>query len=174
MSFQTIHSRTIFQGKAFDVRLDTLRLPNGKETQLDMVVHPGAVVIVPVDAEGQFWFIQQYRQGAGGEILELPAGTLEPDEDPLEGALREVREEIGMAAGKLVKLGEVYMAPGYSTEYVYFYLATELTPAPLPGDDDEFIRVERIPAAQAYALAEAGHIHDSKTLAGLLLARPRL
>jgi ADP-ribose pyrophosphatase len=174
MNFQTIHSHTVFHGKAFDVRLDTLRLPNGREVQLDMVVHPGAVIIVPVDDEGQFWFIHQYRQGARGEILEFPAGTLEPDEDPRSGAAREIREEIGMAAGKLTLIGECYMAPGYSTEYVYIYLATELTPSPLPGDEDELIRVERISAAQAYALAEAGHIHDSKTLASLLLARPRL
>jgi ADP-ribose pyrophosphatase len=105
------------------------------------------------------------------ELLELPAGTLSPDELPEHCALREIREETGFAAGKLVKIGEFYLAPGYSTEYMHLYLATDLHPDPLPGDEDEFITLERVPIRQAYQLALNGGLQDGKSLAALLLAR---
>ena len=174
MEFRTINSTTIYQGRVFDVRQDQVRLPNGLTATLDIVAHPGAVVLVPIDAEGNLWFVRQYRHAAGKVMLELPAGTTEAGEEIESCAHRELREEIGMAAGKLQKLGEFYMAPGYSTEYLYVFLATDLYPAPLPTDEDEFINMERIPAHQAIALAEGGQIPDAKTLAALLLARPKL
>ncbi|MDD2694849.1 MAG: NUDIX hydrolase [Anaerolineales bacterium] len=174
MQTETLRSEVIHQGRAFSVRQDEIRLPNGLTTQLDIVVHSGAAALLPIDAEGMIWFIRQYRHAAGGVLLELPAGTLEAGEDPEVCARREVREEIGMAAGRLEKLGEFYMAPGYSTEYLYVYLASELSKDPLPGDDDELIVVERIPAPQAYAMAAAGEIRDAKTLATMLLARAHL
>lgn len=151
-----------------------MRLPNGRVVQLDIVQHPGAVVLVPVDAQGNIWFVRQYRHAAGTEMLELPAGTMERGEDIESCAYRELREEIGMAAGEVLKIGEFFMAPGYSTEYVYIYLATSLQPAPLPGDDDEFIHVERMAAGEAFELAEKGQIPDAKTVAALSLARPHI
>jgi ADP-ribose pyrophosphatase len=120
------------------------------------------------------WFVRQYRHAVARELLELPAGTLEAGEDIEACARREIREEIGMSAGKLQKIGEFYPAPGYSTECLYIYLASDLHPDPLPGDDDEFIQVERIPADQVITLAEGGSILDAKTLAALLLARAYL
>ena len=174
MDFEKLSSVTIYQGRVFAVRQEQLRLPDGRTVQLDIVAHPGAVVLVPVDDEGSLWFVKQYRHAAGGVILELPAGTTEPGEDLDVCAHRELREEIGMAAGKIQKIGEFYIAPGYSTEFLYIYLATNLRDDPLPGDDDEFIQVERIPVAKAYAMAESGQIRDAKTLAALILARSYL
>jgi ADP-ribose pyrophosphatase len=118
--------------------------------------------------------VRQYRHATKQELLELPAGTLEPGEEPEACARREAREEIGMAARLIQKIGEFFLAPGYSNEYMRVYLAIDLTPDPLKGDDDEFITVERIPLEQAYNLAESGEIRDGKTLAALLLAKPYL
>jgi ADP-ribose pyrophosphatase len=125
-----------------------------------------------MDAEGRILFVRQYRHATGKELLELPAGTLDVGELPENCALREIREETGFAAGKLIKLGEFFLAPGYSTEYMVVYLATELHPDPLPGDLDEFITLEPIPIDQAYNFALSGEIQDGKSLAALLLARP--
>ncbi len=174
MQFDTIQSQTIYQGRAFDVRVDRVRLPNGGVTQLEIVEHPGAVVLVPLDKEGNLWFVRQYRHAARTSLLELPAGTMESEEDAETSAQREIREEIGVSAGNLKKIGEFYIAPGYSTEILYIYLATDLRPDPLPGDEDEYLSVEKFPIGQVFAMVEQGQIHDAKTLAALLLARPYL
>jgi ADP-ribose pyrophosphatase len=174
MEVEKIGSKKIYSGKVFSVRQDRVRLPAGQIIELDIIEHNGAVVIMPVDEDGMVWFIRQYRHAAGEVLLELPAGTLEKDELAEASAAREVREETGMAAGNLVKIGEFYIAPGYSTEYLYIYLAKNLTPDPLPADIDEFISVERISIQEAYQLAEKGKIRDAKTLAALLLARKYL
>lgn len=174
MVFETVSSELIYQGRVFDVRRDQVRLQNGSLTTLDIVDHPGAVTLLPLDAEGRLWLVRQYRYSASAELLELPAGALEEDELPEACAYREVREEIGMSAGQLEKVGEFFLAPGYSTEYMYVFLATELQPDPLEADEDEFLSVETLPVAQVYRLAETGVIQDSKTLAALFLARPHL
>jgi len=171
MDFEELNSVTIYRGQVFAVRQEQVRLPNGRTVQLDIVAHPGAVVLVPVDEENTLWFVKQYRHAAGKVMLELPAGTIEPGEDLDVCAHRELREEIGMAAESMQKIGEFYIAPGYSTEFLTIYLATHLHPDPLPGDEDEFIQVERIPAAQALVMAESGQFRDAKTLAALILAR---
>jgi ADP-ribose pyrophosphatase len=174
MTFEILSSETMYSGRAFSVQRARLALPDGHETQLDLVVHPGAVTLVPVDGEGHIWFVRQYRLGARQSLLELPAGTLEAGEDPQVCAGREVREETGMGAAELLKIGEFYMAPGYSSEFMHVYLATGLFPSPLSGDADEFLQVERLPAVQVYGMAREGRLTDGKTLASLLLARPYL
>ena len=174
MAFEIIRSDKIYQGRVFGVRCDQVSLPNGKSVELDIVEHPGAVVLVPVDDQSNLWFVRQFRHAGRVELLELPAGSLEPGEPPEACALREVREEIGMAAGHIEKIGEFYMAPGYSTEFLHVYLATDLRPSPLAADDDEFLSVETIPIRQVFEMVEAGQIHDCKTLASLYLARPLL
>ncbi len=171
---QPLKSETVYQGRVFDVRVDDVRLPNGREVRLDIVSHAGAVTLVPVDDRGFIWFIRQYRHAAGEEILELPAGVIDDQELPDECAHRELREEIGMAAARLKKLGEFFLAPGYSTEYMHVYLAEGLSPAPLPRDEDEIIHLEKIPIKEVYQLAERGVIRDAKSLAALLLLRPHL
>jgi ADP-ribose pyrophosphatase len=174
MRFELLHSEIVFSGRAFSIRRDTLRLPDDRQTALDIVDHIGSVVLVPLDADGNLLFVRQYRHAAGVDLLELPAGTLEKDEAPEACARREVREETGMAAGTLEHLGEFYLAPGYSTENMHVYLATGLRPDPLEPDADEFLSVEKLPLEKALEMAQTGRLPDAKTLAALLLARLRL
>ena len=171
MKYQTLQSEPVYQGKAFRVRRDQVRLPDDKLTRLDIVEHIGAVTILPLDADGRIWFVRQYRHAAAQELLELPAGTLEPGEPPEACARREIREETGLAAGELRKLGEFFLAPGYSTEYMHVFLGTDLHPDPLPGDQDEFLSVEAHLAGEVFEMITRGEIQDAKTLAALLLAR---
>ena len=174
MPFDTITSETVYRGKAFDVHRDHVKLPNGNISTLDVVVHPGAVTLIPIDSRGQIIFIRQYRHPAGQVLLELPAGTLDEGESPEECALRELREEIGMSAKKLEKVGEFFLAPGYSTESMYIYLATGLSLDPLQGDEDEFITVESLTIRDLHDLVSQGVIQDAKSLAALYLAQPYL
>jgi len=171
MAFETVRSEKKYRGKAFDVRQDLVRLPDGQTVSLDIIDHVGAVTLIPVDENGLIWFVRQYRHATGKLLLELPAGTLEAGEQPEACALRELREETGMACSHLLKVGEFYLAPGYSTEYMYIFKATGLYPSPLPGDPDEFLSIEKIPLEQAFQMAVKGEIQDSKSLVGLFFLR---
>jgi ADP-ribose pyrophosphatase len=171
--YQFLKSEKIYQGRAFDVEAHTFRLPNGRQQTYDLVSHRGSVTVVPLDPQGRILFVRQYRLGSASELLELPAG-LNDGEDPADCAAREIREETGMAAGKLLELGSFYLAPGYSSEFMHIFLALDLYPAPLQADEDEFLQVSAIPADEAYAMARRGEIHDGKTLAALLLAEKHL
>lgn len=173
-TFELIKSETLMQGRAFKIRRDYLKTPDGRETKFEIIEHGGSVIIIPVDAEGNLLFVRQYRHAAGVDLLELPAGTRDGDEPFEECAAREIREETGMEAGKLQKVGEFFLAPGYSTEFMAVYLATDLKHNPLEADDDEFLSVEKIPVGEAVRRAERGGIPDAKSLAALLLARPYL
>jgi ADP-ribose pyrophosphatase len=171
MPFEFIKSEPLFQGRAFKVRRDYLKAPNGREAKFEIVDHIGSVTIVPVDEQGNLLFVRQYRRAADMDLLELPAGTLEGEHEPYEAcAAREIREETGMAAGKLERIGDFYLAPGYSTEFMAVFLATELTHNPLQADADEFLQLEKIPIDKALEMAEKGEIPDAKTLAALFLA----
>jgi ADP-ribose pyrophosphatase len=141
---------------------------------LEIVDHGGSVVLIPVDEEGNLLFVRQYRHAAEADLLELPAGTRNREESYEECAAREVREETGMEAGRMQKLGEFYLAPGYSTEFMVVFLATELKENPLLGDEDEFLDLERIRLTKALEMAQQGDLPDAKSLAALLLARPYL
>ena len=174
MPFELIKSETLLQGRAFKIRRDHLKTPDGRETKFEIIEHGGSVVIIPVDAQGNIHFVRQYRHAAGIDLLELPAGTRDDDEPYEDCAAREIREETGMAAGKLQKVGEFYLAPGYSTEFMAVYLATELKHNPLEADDDEFLEVEKISIEKAFEMAEKGEIPDAKSLAALLLVKPYL
>lgn len=169
---ERIKSEEIYQGYAITVRKDTLRLDDGREITRDVVVHPGAVVVVAVD-RGELLFVRQYRHAAGEALLELVAGTREPGEAPAVTAAREIQEEAGFKAGKLTKIGEFYSAPGFCSELLHLYLAEELTPSRLPGDEDEEIEVERYSREEALRMALSGEIRDAKTLAGVLLYASR-
>lgn len=171
MAYETLHSETVYQGRAFNVRRDEICLPDGLSVRLDIVNHVGAVTLVPVDEQNRVWFVRQYRHAAGEVLLELPAGTLEPGEPPLDCAQREIREEIGMAARRMKLIGEYFLAPGYSTEFMHVFLATDLRPDPLPGDADEFLSTEAIPLEVVQRMIENGKIRDAKTLASLMLAK---
>ncbi len=170
MPFELLHSETLLKGRAFRIRRDHLKTPDGGETKLDIIEHGGSVVIVPMDKDGNLIFVRQYRHAAGMDLLELPAGTLEKGEDPAVCAAREIREETGFAADKIEKIGDFYLAPGYSTEFMHVYLAQDLRHDPLEADADEFLSVEAIPYAEAIQMATKGKIPDAKSLAALLLA----
>jgi len=174
MPFELIRSETLLQGRAFKIRRDYLKTPDGRETKYEIIEHGGSVVILPIDHEGNMLFVRQYRHAAGADLLELPAGTRDGDEPYEECAAREIREETGMEAGKLQKVGEFYLAPGYSTEFMVVYLATALKPNPLKADFDEFLQVEKIPVKKAIEMAERGDVPDAKSLAALLLAKAYL
>ena len=174
MPFELIRSEILLQGRAFKVRRDTLKTPDGRATKLEIIEHGGSVVLIPVDHEGNLLFVRQYRHAAGEDLLELPAGTRNDEEPFEECAAREIREETGLEAGKLQKIGGFYLVPGYSTEFMAVFLATELKENPLQADEDEFLQVEKVPLKQAVEMAEHGEIQDAKSLAALLLARSHL
>jgi ADP-ribose pyrophosphatase len=173
-SFELIKSEPLFQGRAFRIRRDTLKAPDGRETKFEIVEHSGSVIMIPMDERGDLLFVRQYRHAAGTDLLELPAGTRDEDESYEACARREIREETGMAAGNLERIGDFYLAPGYSTEFMVVFLATELSHDPLEADADEFLQVEKIPVKKAIDMAERGDVPDAKSLAALFLARPRL
>ncbi|HKG53452.1 MAG TPA: NUDIX hydrolase [Anaerolineales bacterium] len=174
MPFELIKSETLLQGRAFKVRRDYLKTPTGDETKLEIIEHGGSVVVVPIDDDGNLLLVRQYRHAAQQDLLELPAGTRHKEEPFEECAAREIREETGMEAGKLKKVGNFYLAPGYSTEFMAVFLATELKHNPLQADFDEFLQVEKIPVRKAIELFQSDEMLDAKSLAAWLLARPHL
>lgn len=174
MPFELISSEILMKGRAFTIRRDTMKTPNGGETKFDIVEHGGSVILVPVDDEGNILFVKQYRHAAGIEMLELPAGTRDGDEPFEVCAAREIREETGMEAGKLTHIGSFYLAPGYSTEYMGVFLAEDLKPNPLEADEDEFLSVEKMPLQEVMNLVKSNKIPDAKTLAALMIAKSHL
>jgi len=172
--------RQVHQGRYMTIEQDSMITSHGSESTRDIVVHPGAVVIVPIDADGNLLLVTQYRLACGGAMLELPAGTLEVEdgvvEDPLGAAHRELEEETGYRAGAMERIAGFWTAPGFSTEYLTMYLATDLRPAVegrLKPDEDENLRLSRVAMPDAIAAIEAGVIEDAKSVAGILLVARR-
>jgi ADP-ribose pyrophosphatase len=171
---EVLSSERIYTGRIVTLRLDTVRLDNGYETQREVVEHPGSVVIVPIDEQGRVFLVQQYRLPVEREVLEIPAGTREPGEDAETCAQRELQEEIGFRAGKLVRLGDVFPTPGYSTERFSLFLATSLVPSHRDAEADEQIQVVPLPLNEVLRRIEAGETQDGKTILGVLWAARRL
>ena len=159
----------VYDGKLIKVVKEMVRLPDGRERPREIVRHPGAVALVPVDKEGNLLLVRQYRRAAGKVLLEIPAGTREPGEDAEKCAQRELREEIGYNAGKIEHMGGFYSAPGFCTEYLECYLLTELTEGRDDADDDEDIEVVNLSAEEALEAIRSGEICDAKSIAGILM-----
>lgn len=165
-----IDSEAIYDGRVVKLRVDTVRLPNGKTSKREVVEHSGAVSIVPMRDDETVLLVRQWRLPAGKALLEIPAGGLEPDEAPEACARRELAEEIGMVPDRLIPLFTCYLAPGYSTEKMYGFLALGLRDAPEEADEDEFVEIVPMPLADALNAIATGEIEDVKTIAGLTLA----
>ncbi|MDA1189427.1 MAG: NUDIX hydrolase [Chloroflexi bacterium] len=170
-----VESSSKFAGKLVQVHVDTVELPGGRRATREVVEHKPAVVMIPFDDDGNIILVRQYRHAVKRALLEAPAGGIEPDEDPDEGAQRELQEEIGFYAEDLRRLGAFWTAPGVFTEYMYAYAARKLRPSELPSDPDEDIVTERVSVAKLERLIRVGEIQDGKTIAAaymaLLLAR---
>ena len=149
-------------------------MPSGNTAAREIVEHSHAVCIVPVDEQGNVVLVRQYRKPVEEALLEVPAGSVEEGEVSEDAVLRELQEEIGYTAGNLLHLSSFWVAPGWATEFMHAYLATELTPSRLEADEDENIEVVRLPFDQAVAMFKTGEIKDGKTIAAMLLAQPLL
>jgi len=168
-----VDSKEIFSGRVFDVTVDTVR--EGDKTYVrEIVHHPGSAVILPVFNDGTIALVRQYRHPAVRYLLELPAGTLKDKERPEEGAARELEEELGVVAGRMEKLSEFFVSPGFCEEKMWLYLATELTETEQRLEDDELLEVVRVPIKRALQMVTDGEIEDAKTIIGLILAAPRI
>lgn len=174
MDEKIIGSTRVYDGKLVKVDKLTVQLPDDATALREVVQHPGAVAIVPLDAEQNVLLVEQFRTAAKKRLLEIPAGTLEPDEKPDLAAIRELREETGYTSAQIQPMGGIYAAPGYTTEFIHLYYATDLSESPLDQDADEFIELVRIPLADALEMIEKGTIDDSKTVTGLLRVARRL
>ena len=139
-------------------------------TTREIAEHSASVCMVPLDEQGNVLMVRQYRKPIESDLLEVPAGGIEPGEDPEDAVLRELQEEIGFTAGNVRLLAGFWVTPGWATEYMYAYLATDLRPANLPADFDENITVERVPLPNLHEMIRTGEIKDGKSIAALLLA----
>jgi ADP-ribose pyrophosphatase len=175
MSFETVlASERVYEGLILNLRVDEIRTSTGVEALREIVENGGAVAIVALDDQQRIVLVRQYRHAVRSLVIEVPAGKLDGDEDPLEGAQRELREETGFRAGRFERLGSFYPAPAWSTEFVYLYLATDLIPGPMHLEADEAIELLHVSLAEAIELIHSGAIIDGKTVAALLLAQQRL
>ncbi len=166
-----LSSQEIYQGRVFTVTKDTVQLENGAEGTREVVHHHGGACVAALTEDGRVYLVRQFRYAFGQEIWELPAGKLEPGEDPLEAAKRELGEEAGLAADHWQDLHPVWPTVGYCNEIIYTYLATGLHPVPMHLDEDEFLTPESLPLAEAVAMCLDGRIVDGKTVAALLKIR---
>ncbi|MDQ2964734.1 MAG: NUDIX hydrolase, partial [Chloroflexota bacterium] len=173
---RVVETRILHRGHYLDFRIVTIERADGSLAQRDIVGHPGAVAIVALDEAGRVLLVRQWRVAVGGALLEIPAGTLNVDaatgttEDPDEAAARELEEETGYRAGKWERLGSFWTAPGFATELMHLYLATDLRPAGsdrVGPDEDERLELERMPWPDAVAAADRGEISDAKSLVAL-------
>ena len=170
----TVESKLVYEGRILDLRVDTVRLPSGRLTTREIAEHSDSVCMVPLDNQGKVLLVRQYRKSVESNLLEVPAGGIDENEAPEAAALRELQEEVGYTARKIVRLAGFWVSPGWCTEFMYAYLATELSPAQLEADIDEDIAVIRVPLADTLDLITRGEIQDAKSVASLLLAMRHL
>ena len=172
MTERVLRTTRVYDGRVVSLRVDEVALPSGRTGVREIVEHRGAVAVVPMAANGDVFLVRQYRGPAGSELLEIPAGTLEPGE-AVEAALdRELAEEIGLRGRRYERLLAFYPSPGFLTEVVHLFLAFELEPHQLAAEEED-LTVVRMPLAQAVAAVASGEIRDGKSVIGLLLAAQR-
>ncbi|MEA1883984.1 MAG: NUDIX hydrolase [Thermotogota bacterium] len=163
-----------FKGRIINLRVDEVILENGKVTEREVVEHSGAVAVLPIDSAGICTLVKQYRKPIEKVLLEVPAGKLDPGESPENCALRELKEETGLAAEKLVSLGHIYTTAGFSNERIHLFLALDLKQMELNPDEDEFLNVVRFQWMELINLAKSNDLEDAKTNALILRALPKV
>lgn len=174
MKEEILSTETIFDGRVVHLKVHTVRLPDGNESKREIIYHQGAVGIVALDAEQQVLLVKQFRLGANAVTYEIPAGLLEPNEDPVDAISRELREETGYRPLNVSAIGGVFLAPGYTTEYIHLYYADDYEYAPLEQDEDEFVEALRIPFVDALKMIDNGIIIEGKSIVALLRIARRL
>lgn len=166
-----ISTNNIFKGKVIDVKCHTVELPDGKTSKREVVMHNGGVGVIVVDEQRNALMVTQYRIAADSEMLEIPAGKLEKDENPCDAAKRELHEETGYVANNIVPLGAYYATPGYCSEKLTVYLATDLEYVGQKLDDGEFLSVRKYPLDTLYNMVMENQINDCKTAIAILKAK---
>lgn len=167
---QRLARRPLFEGRIVRLSVDRVRLPNGNEVELELIRHPGAAAVVPVDESGAVLLVRQYRYAAGGWLLEVPAGKLDRSEAPERCAARELEEETGYRADALVPMGCIWTTPGFTDERIWLFLATGLERTQTAHQPDEVMTLERVPLTRAVEMAARGEIADAKSICALLRA----
>jgi ADP-ribose pyrophosphatase len=167
---ERLGTREIYRGRTFNVDVDRVRLPNGREVEMELVHHRGAAAVVPVLDDGTVLLVRQYRYATGGWLLEIPAGKLDNGESPETCAGREAEEEVGYRPTKLEPLGWIWSSPGFADEKIWLFLATGLEETRQGLEEDEVLQIERMPFQEAVDRAVRGEIHDAKSAVALLRA----
>ena len=165
---RTLATERAYEGRIINLRVDTVELPTGRRTIREIVEHGDCAAIVALDAEDNVLLVRQYRKPVERALLEIPAGGIEPGEQPEECVSRELQEETGYSPRKVERLGGFYSSPGFCTEFLHLYLATNLVSSRLSADTDESIELVRVPLSQTPQLIASGEICDAKSIAGLL------
>ncbi|MHA6251039.1 NUDIX hydrolase [Oceanobacillus sp. CAU 1775] len=162
---RTTHTEQIFDGKIISLQVDEVELPNGEKSQREIVKHPGAVAVIPITEDNKIVFVKQYRKPLEKTLIEIPAGKLDNNEQPLAAAIRELEEETGYTTKELSFVTSFYTSPGFANELMYIYITNTLEKLeePIPGDDDEFIEILELTLDEAKELVEQEKIHDAKT-----------
>jgi len=160
-------TRQVYKGRVVDLRLETVQLPNGATVELELIRHPGAAAIVPMRENGDVLLVRQYRHAVGGYILEIPAGKLDPGEDPRDCAARELEEETGFRAASLERVITFFTTPGFTDEVIHVFRATGLAPGIQNLGRDEVLELVEVPLEGALAQIQDGTIRDGKTIIGL-------
>ena len=160
--------KEIYKGKIISLRKETFQIPGSSPAHFEIISHPGAVAMIPVNEHGNLLLVKQWRRAIQKILLEIPAGTLEENEEPLLCAQRELQEEVGYKATTFISLGGLYTAPGFCNEYIHLFVAKDLTPSSLPTDEHEQIDIVEISLEKLLSMIEEHEIEDAKTIASIL------
>jgi ADP-ribose pyrophosphatase len=167
---KTIKSEKIFDGKIVQLQVDEVQLPNGKTSQREIIKHPGAVAVIAITKENKIVLVEQYRKPLEKSLIEIPAGKLEPGENPMIAAIRELEEETGYSTKSLSFVTSFYSSPGFADELLHIYITNDIQKLenPRPADDDEFVELVELTLDEAKQYVEEERIHDAKTAYAVL------
>ena len=169
MNEKILSTKRIYSGRIVTLDLCEVELPDGQHQMREIIRHPGAIALIALDNQDRILLVRQFRSASAQVMSEIPAGVLNSDEVPLNAAIRELQEETGYKPGKIEPLGGFFTAPGYTTEYIHLFVATQLIESRLPADEDEFIELDHISLTDALMMIERGEIRDAKTIIALLM-----